>query len=178
MKTIETETKPVNLPRLNRIWEGIKSGELKHNQCVYHCNTSHCIAGWEIVFLLNENNIPLQTTEGGSTSGQTLYKLVKTLDIKVNTVSDSAVARASLGLNKNETKMLFDPDARFEIQDALVEYLNRGQRLDNSEDSNNWSPENSEDTNSIYLKGGIKKWSEFTDILDEKDIKYNFNRMF
>lgn len=172
------ETKPVNLPRLNRIWQGIKSGKLNHYQCVYHCNTSHCIAGWEIVFLLDENDITLHTTVQGSTNKETLSELVTALDIKIKSISDSTVAQASLGLNRNETKMLFDQDAKFEIQDALVEYLNQGQRLNDNEDCYNWPPDDPDDSYSIYLKGGIKRWSGFTDILDEKDIKYYFNGMF
>jgi hypothetical protein len=40
--------KPVNIENLERIFNGIWSGELPHNQTSYFCETSCCVAGWDV----------------------------------------------------------------------------------------------------------------------------------
>ena len=43
--------KEVNIENLTRIFEGIWSGELDHDQTDYFCETSCCAAGWDVAFL-------------------------------------------------------------------------------------------------------------------------------
>lgn len=168
------ENKPVNLIRLNRIWNGIKSGELNHNQQFFHCGTAHCIAGWEIVFLLEENNISIKIIDKGLITDFTLFTLMKAMNLDIDP-NEYTVAQVSLGLNDNEARMLFAGGMRFEVQNALVEYLNQGYRLTNRAECHSVASFDSKDSCSIYLRGDRIHWDKFTDMLIEKEIEYSFD---
>lgn len=166
----------INLPRLNRIWNGIQSGQLEHVQDTYHCNTAHCVAGWEVYFLTQEQDISHLETAGGSTPTEQIEELARMLGLKLShNPDDSELAAASLGLNKTETVVLFDPDAPTVVQSALVAYLNTGKRLpsqlcDVCYNYNHYTDATGD--HDLILKGSAAVWKEFTDFLEDKSVTY------
>ena len=49
--------KEVNIVLLERILEGIWSGELEHCQKTYFCGSARCVAGWTVVLSKSQEEI-------------------------------------------------------------------------------------------------------------------------
>ena len=45
---------PVNVENLERLLQGIWSGELEHDQGYYFCGTACCLAGWDVALNARE----------------------------------------------------------------------------------------------------------------------------
>lgn len=111
----------VNLPLLNKIMNGILSGELEHKQSLYHCYTAHCFAGWVEVLDLQEKGYStnfIGSLWNGCSSNSPII-----------CGSTWIYAKARLGLNEDEAIVLFHSDSSLELQVELVRLLNQGRRL-------------------------------------------------
>lgn len=95
----------MELEKLERILEGIWSGELDHNQKQYTCGTSKCVAGW--VFYLEYG---MDCPEVGN----------RTWD----------EAQEILDVTEAEASLLFDSRATKELHQLILKAFKEGRRLE------------------------------------------------
>jgi hypothetical protein len=127
---LEEDNKVEPLPKeitseIRTILEECRDGKRLHRQQVYatqtSCGTAHCIAGWKV------------WDDLGYKVRYTPYDIGCT-DLDMELTDDSAFdawnyARDSWNLTEIESSALFDSDATFEQQFALLEMLESGKRL-------------------------------------------------
>lgn len=99
------------------ILEGVKSGELKHNQSAYHCGTAHCIAGWHCV--LNSKRL-----------GLTYNPSIDDFEEDIEGFDPWDTAQKDWQLTEAESFILFDCNAVLEVQFSLLKYLEAGNRVE------------------------------------------------
>lgn len=105
---------------IRHILEGIKSGRLEHVQGEFHCGSAHCVAGWYVV--LNAQKLGLVYIPEDET--------FEPSDPEADTDPDCwDIARENWGLTPAESAILFLWNAALDIQFALLEYLESGQRV-------------------------------------------------
>lgn len=111
---------------LREILEGCQSGKLQHYQQNFHCGTKHCIAGWWFLFdyakLKNDDSVftaHLSSVDAGELV-RDISEEFYTLDYIVKTK----------GLTTLEASLLFEAHSAFDLQFAVLEALEAGQRLE------------------------------------------------
>jgi len=115
----------LRLDKLNRVWDGIKSGELKHDQDFYFCGSSACVVGWLVAFEAVDRGLKLED-----------YSSVQALGYsdEVESFIDGEeywyYARNLVGLSELEATLLFCSQATTDIQQAVIDALNAGSRFE------------------------------------------------
>lgn len=126
---------PEHVKEIRYILQGVKSGELLHNQKTYHkitdCGTAHCIAGWKCH--LDAAKAGLDITDYAempniSDSESITLKefLAEELDYEPGGDYEWEYAETKWELTLDETWVLFDADATLEAQFELLELLEAG----------------------------------------------------
>ena len=111
----------LRLDKLNRVWDGIKSGELKHDQSSFFCGSSACVAGWLVAFEAIEIGFKLNDYSNLSSLGYAACHAVGT--------DFWAYAQTLVGLSQLEAILIFDVEAEIKIQQATIDALNAGERF-------------------------------------------------
>jgi len=108
------------------ILEGCRDGRLKHDQTSFHCGTKHCIAGWkEMLDYRKAANRPTAQIAGKKFS-EWMNRNPGSLTIPRWLAW--GYAQRTWDLTNTEANILFDSDATFDDQFALLEKLERGKR--------------------------------------------------
>ena len=128
--------KPEALKEIRYILEGVKSGELLHDQTTYNsqtcCGTAHCIAGWKCYLDAEKANVDVVYDKGPSynLSSEKLdgYLEEALVATGVNVIGDMEwlYAESQWGLSPTESTILFDADATLNEQFELLEVLETG----------------------------------------------------
>ena len=120
------------------ILEGIQSGQLKHEQRAYHsdCGTAHCVAGWKQILDYEKlggklDDLDWVEYEDFEYTDCISNKLTETLQTEANPEN---YAREKWNLSYPESYLLFNVDATLPEQFALLELLERGERIENCVD--------------------------------------------
>lgn len=143
-----TNLKPLSkeiTDQIRFILEGIKAGRLAHYQETVHCGSAHCVAGWHAVFKAQENGVEYDPLQGRFRS---------------NPGFEDAwlLAEKDWKLTEAEANILFSANATLKVQFALLEYLERGQRVGHTiDDYAYYSYVGDEDRNLVAIDGG--KWA-------------------
>jgi hypothetical protein len=116
---------------IREILEGCRDGKLKHDQRSIHCGTSHCIAGWKAV---------LDTAKAKRKPEIIDCDFDRDWDCRVDVTDfcsgagyrDNAwvYAVTAWRLNLEEGYVLFRSSATFSEQFALLEKMERGERVE------------------------------------------------
>lgn len=115
---------------IRSILEGCRDGRLKHNQRVFHCGTAHCIAGWKqaLDFAKACNVKNIARVKFAYETDTPVGKYAACFE-KWSTVGASTYAQEQWGLTYTEARILFNGLASFPGQFALLEQLERGERV-------------------------------------------------
>jgi hypothetical protein len=114
---------------IREILEGCKSGELNHNQQNFHCGTKHCIAGWKEVFdfAKYKKDPAIKIADEG---------LLRDLGLSEFTSNEEdcgdfywGYAESAWDITSAEADILFSPSSDFDLQFALLERLESGERV-------------------------------------------------
>ena len=112
----------LRLDKLNRVWDGIKSGELKHDQQNFFCRTKACFAGWLTAYEAMDGGAKLEDYNDVEDFAYSIGESLCGRDY-------FAFARDAIGLSHLEAQLLFEMEATVEIQQLVVNSLNAGQRF-------------------------------------------------
>lgn len=110
----------VNLELLNTIVNGIRSGELEHDQSHYHC-----IAGWVEVFELRRVGFLDQFNN----NGYWIDEFDKPQEKSPLVDHPEDFARAVLGINVTEANLLFNISTPFCVIEKVTQLLNTDYRF-------------------------------------------------
>lgn len=115
---------------IREILEGCQSGRLEHEQEIYHCGTAHCIAGWKAVldYSKAKNNKSIIKADFDANSSFDC-KITNFINQKQGVFFEDAYAQVVWKLTDKEAEILFDSEATFEQQFALLEKLENGERV-------------------------------------------------
>jgi len=114
----------LRLDKLNRVWDGIKSGELKHEQRDFFCGSSACFIGWLVVIEAMEAGLKIEDYSDVSEFG-------KSEDVETFANRDYwNYAQTLVGLSDLEATLIFSAEASTDIQQATIDALNAGLRFD------------------------------------------------
>ena len=108
--------KPVNIENLERLLEGIWSGELLHNQQQYFCGTACCLAGWDVA--LSHPYVDPEDRENLS-QPDAFY-------------APNEWSRKNNNLTHAEAELLFQASATKDLHIAALRALKEGKRLTES----------------------------------------------
>lgn len=127
------------------ILEGVRDGELKHEQSTYHCGTGHCIAGWKEVldFARQKSRKGFFTVPKKFINAEYVNEFDRSTDIgkelnsfvaerEENTLFSNysyGYAQKEWNLNNEEAVQLFHADARLKNQFSVLKKLESGKRL-------------------------------------------------
>jgi hypothetical protein len=116
---------------IREILEGCRDGKLKHDQTSYHCGTSHCIAGWKAVrdFAKAKNDQSLLECNFEA-KDEYLDELESFLEEIAATNDEWLYAKKQWQLTANESIVFFDYKKTYREQFALLETLERGERVE------------------------------------------------
>jgi hypothetical protein len=120
--------KPVNIENLERIFNGIWSGELPHDQTSYFCETSCCVAGWDValnavpgkVFSLEECAEYYEDACGDMGNEELCNVFNNPWDW----------SRKHNSLTEAEAILLFSTESTKLLQEAVLKAIKEGRRLD------------------------------------------------
>jgi len=112
----------LRLDKLNLVWDGIKKGELKHDQTSFFCGTSACVAGWIVASEAIEMGFKLGDSRCPFTLGYAVCRAVGVTDFW-------EYARELIGLSQLEAILIFSVDAEIKIQQDTIDALNSGNRF-------------------------------------------------
>lgn len=121
----------LNLEPLERILEGIVSGELPHHQRAWVCGSARCVAGWIAEFYAQPEDTIVKSSESWSMR-------VTNFHGDTYSANPGQWSRQFLGLTYAESTLLFSGDSNFEEILELYRQLKAGERC-------NW------DSNGHYL---------------------------
>lgn len=117
---------------IRKILEGCKSGELLHDQnSFYNCGTARCVAGWKAVQdFAKQTGKQVRVIGYGNTAPYRLSKFLEQGCLKrVERWGAWGYAQSKWRLSQGEAMTLFKASARFKDQFALLEKLERGERI-------------------------------------------------
>ena len=106
---------PVNISNIESLLTRIWSGELRHVQTVYFCNTACCLAGWDVVLHSDWANHPLPEDRWSYKRGPYLAPI--------------AWAAWYNNLTSSEAWLLYSAFATKALHKAMLEGFKRGKRI-------------------------------------------------
>lgn len=105
---------PVNVELLTKTLETIKANPKHWNQSYWHCDTSHCFAGFAELLA---NNIPIDTDESVLENDERFY------NARFDDWSTSKHATELLGISDNDAETLFASYRTLEDLEEMVASL-------------------------------------------------------
>ena len=114
----------LRLDKLNRVWDGIKSGELEHDQRDYFCDSSACVVGWLVAIEAREVGLKIEDYSDVSEFGNS-----EDVEDFVS-MNYWNYAQTLVGLSSLEATLIFHAEASTDIQQATIDALNAGLRFD------------------------------------------------
>lgn len=137
----ETPMNPEALKEIRDILEGVKSGQLLHDQSSYHsqtaCGTAHCVAGWKA----HNDAIKAGVTVTYNSYIDGYAKLDEFMNKKIGTSSEWDYAQTDWDLSRQEAEELFKCEATLDEQFELLEVLEAGCTI--KEEDDDWQTINS-----------------------------------
>jgi hypothetical protein len=120
---------------IRQILEDCQSGKLKHNQADAHCGSSHCVCGWKAVLDYAKERGDTKVLSANFDTEKSCSQKVSIFAAERSDTHDDSVeeynyAKTVWRLTNSEAIALFSPTATFEEQFALLEKLERGERIE------------------------------------------------
>jgi len=103
---------------LTRVWDK----RLSHNQKVFWCGSSACVAGW--IYILDHENLP----------DPSMFRADRIRNVLGAVIWEYATLK--FNLSRDEANLLFNPLSTKLVQEKVLEALKAGRRLD--VDKNFW----------------------------------------